>query len=223
MTTLERECASRATNDRGSEIDALRRTVEALTADLAERNQRIERLAADLRIADESQVVYGAELSEARERIATLEAENVRLKAVLDNWEQLELAIQDRDVARRACAAFCGDNERLIKAARAETVGDALMQIGQLWADLARISDEMGLPPTIGPAPGELRRILADGKQARAEVERLTGENGRLAQAVESWKALDRLSPDNHHNALACPYCNPEKRALGDAVSGDRL
>jgi len=29
-------------------------------------------------------------------------------------------------------------------------------------ADLARISEELGLPPGIGPAPGELRRMLAE-------------------------------------------------------------
>ena len=116
MTTLERECASRATNDRGSEIDALRRTVEALTADLAERDQRIERLAADLRIADESQVVYGAELSEARERIATLEQElheeKATIEALMPMHDRLATAVaqrvqaeQERDAIQETLAA----------------------------------------------------------------------------------------------------------------------
>lgn len=39
-------------------------------------------------------------------------------------------------------------------------------EINALRSDLARISDEMGLPPFIGPAPGELRRMLDNGKVA---------------------------------------------------------
>lgn len=34
-------------------------------------------------------------------------------------------------------------------------------EIKRLRADLARISEEMGLPPTVGPAPGALKRIVA--------------------------------------------------------------
>ena len=103
MTTLERECASRATNDRGSEIDALRRTVEALTAALAERDQRIERLTADLRMADESQAVYWSELSEARKRIAALEGllrDLARLSIQSDRYQQ------DADFRDAVDAAF---------------------------------------------------------------------------------------------------------------------
>lgn len=42
----------------------------------------------------------------------------------------------------------------------------------------------------------------------------------RQAAAVESWKALDRLSPDNHHNAQVCPYCNPKLAAI-EAETGE--
>jgi len=39
---------------------------------------------------------------------------------------------------------------------------DALKaEVGSLRRDLACISEEMGLPPSIGPAPGELRRLLS--------------------------------------------------------------
>lgn len=43
-------------------------------------------------------------------------------------------------------------------------------EITRLREHLAQISDELGLPPTMGPAPDELRRILAEGKAA---IERL--------------------------------------------------
>jgi hypothetical protein len=39
-------------------------------------------------------------------------------------------------------------------------------EIAQLRKNLAQISDELGLPPMMGPAPGELRRLLAEGATA---------------------------------------------------------
>ena len=53
------------------------------------------------------------------------------------------------DEAEAELAALRGEMERL----RAENKA--------LRDDLARISEEMGLPPTIGPAPGVLKRIMA--------------------------------------------------------------
>ena len=35
---------------------------------------------------------------------------------------------------------------------------------------LASISEEMGLPPTMGPAPGELKALLEAGKRALAAI-----------------------------------------------------
>ena len=35
---------------------------------------------------------------------------------------------------------------------------------------LASISEEMGLPPTIGPAPGELKALIEAGKRALAAI-----------------------------------------------------
>jgi len=42
-----------------------------------------------------------------------------------------------------------------------------------LRADLARVSEEMGLPQMVGPAPGELRRSLRLGKDALARLAEL--------------------------------------------------
>ena len=48
---------------------------------------------------------------------------------------------------------------------------DALAaEVRALRADLARVSEELGLPPSIGPAPGELRRLLAEARRAGAEA-----------------------------------------------------
>ena len=35
---------------------------------------------------------------------------------------------------------------------------------------LASISEEMGLPPSMGPAPGQLKRLLEDGKAAMERI-----------------------------------------------------
>jgi len=43
-------------------------------------------------------------------------------------------------------------------------------EVRALRADLARVSEELGLPPSIGPAPGELRRLLAEARRAGAEA-----------------------------------------------------
>lgn len=43
----------------------------------------------------------------------------------------------------------------------------------RLKEDLARISEEMGLPPGIGPAPGELRRLLGMTGELCAEIKSL--------------------------------------------------
>lgn len=55
---------------------------------------------------------------------------------------------------------------RLIEAAREECAN-------VLKVELSKISDEMGLPPGIGSAPGELKRMLDDGRAAVKEVARL--------------------------------------------------
>ena len=70
------------------------------------------------------------------------------------------------------------------------SAADAVLEIvaenERLKADLARVSVEFGLPPTIGPAPGEIARILAE---LRA----------RVASANESAGAF-RARIDQLHN-----------------------
>lgn len=52
---------------------------------------------------------------------------------------------------------------------------EAEKELTALKADLARVSEELGLPPTIGPAPGELKRRESLLQDSLAEVERLKG------------------------------------------------
>jgi hypothetical protein len=67
-------------------------------------------------------------------------------------------ALREAVERRRRCGCEkcegCGsDRDALVNAAPA-----LLDELGALRADLARISEEYGLPPTIGPAPGEIKR-----------------------------------------------------------------
>jgi len=60
-------------------------------------------------------------------------------------------------------------------------IGELFAERERLRAELARISEEIGLPPTIGPAPGELKRMLDQGRDALADASRYR----RLAALVE--------------------------------------
>jgi len=85
-------------------------------------------------------------------------------------------ALREAVERRRRCGCEkcegCGsDRDALVNAAPA-----LLDELGALRADLARISEEYGLPPTIGPAPGEIKRreqLLRD-YQKQAEAARTT-------------------------------------------------
>lgn len=52
---------------------------------------------------------------------------------------------------------------------------EAQAEVAMLKDECASISAEFGLPPTIRPSEGEIRRMLDGWKEARAEVERLRG------------------------------------------------
>jgi hypothetical protein len=66
-----------------------------------------------------------------------------------------------------------------------EAITSLTARIAELEAELARVSDEFGLPPTIGPAPGEIKRIIGDKDRRIAELE---AERDRLRVECEAWR-----------------------------------
>jgi len=62
------------------------------------------------------------------------------------------------------------DNEEIIRL-RSEEIIRLRDEIVRLRETLAQISTEIGLPPTMGPAPGELRRILGEGQATIAKLQ----------------------------------------------------
>ena len=58
------------------------------------------------------------------------------------------------------------ENSAAVDKSDSNALLDQREEMNALRNDLARISNEMGLPPGIGPAPGELRRMLDNGKVA---------------------------------------------------------
>ena len=74
-------------------------------------------------------------------------------------------------------------------------------EVQALKADLARVSTELGLPPTIGPAPGEIRRFVVGLDALRAEValwKKVTGRDDAEALDFE----LGRAGIDTHLKVL---------------------
>lgn len=80
------------------------------------------------------------------------------------------------DEAEAELAALRGEMERL----RAENKA--------LRDDLARISEEMGLPPTVGPAPGVLKRFMA---MALSRTETSMSSKTTTDSAIELGAGLD--------------------------------
>lgn len=61
-----------------------------------------------------------------------------------------------------------------------------------LRADLARISAELGLPPRIGPAPGELARLLRELRAlCRQAAERIDADALLIAELLDDQEAPD--------------------------------
>ena len=71
-------------------------------------------------------------------------------------------------------------------------------RIEELERELARISAEMGLPPTIGPAPGTLKRLLDDGRKAVARIAELEAQLAAAqAEALALREALTQIADPN--------------------------
>lgn len=60
--------------------------------------------------------------------------------------------------------------------------------------------------------------------ELRATVARLEAEKAATKAEAEKWRGLVYApTGDNHHNALLCPYCNPEGRKFEAAAPADPM
>lgn len=66
-------------------------------------------------------------------------------------------------------------------------------EIESLRADLARVSEELGLPPTIGPAPGWLKETIA---RAKSERVAFIAVLRMFVEAEEAWAREKSGMPD---------------------------
>jgi hypothetical protein len=96
--------------------------------------------------------------------------------------ETQRIAVQRNRFMDERDAEIERGNKYRDKAERA--AGEWQAEVSALRADLARISEEMGLPPTIGPAPGELRRLLHDGRAAGEALAPLRAENEKARELL---------------------------------------
>ena len=90
-------------------------------------------------------------------------------------------------------------------------------RIRELEADLARISEELGLPPTIGPAPGWLKRNLGDGIEAVQRARTLELALRILAEAADAY-AADQSHATDPRVGLVQPITADEGEALNQAL-----
>lgn len=78
---------------------------------------------------------------------------------------------------------------------------EARAEVAMLKDECASISAEFGLPPTIRPSEGEIRRMLDGWKEARAEVERLKADNSVMG---EYWSFAAALRDVAERQREAC-------------------
>lgn len=100
---------------------------------------------------------------------------------------------------------------------------EVMSHIGAQAADLARISAELGLPPTIGPAPGYLAGLIESVRDQAAEIERLAEYNqtrtdelsASVAQCVAQRTEIDRLRADALRYLYICKQDFKDRQWFG--------
>lgn len=92
---------------------------------------------------------------------------------------------------------------------------DAAMATAAMWrAECESLSTEMGLPPTIRPVEGELRRMLDEGRKARTDRDRLAAELAEVKAVLAEMHRAER-------RARQWDPSGPERlRAVYDALDG---
>jgi hypothetical protein len=128
----------------------------------------------------------------AAERLATITSVCDANDAMSIERDKLRAEIAERD-ARIAELTL----------AHSELISNYLLarkQKDSAEAELARISAELGMPPCIGPAPGELSRIIA---QAKMDAEYAAGKETELArlraQGPVAWMWNDMIGIPHTH------------------------
>jgi hypothetical protein len=76
---------------------------------------------------------------------------------------------------RQQLAKF-NDNREAAYRLHEEKCDQLRQQLDAVTTDLGRVSEEFGLPKGIGPAPGEIKRILSDLRQQLAESQKQNEE-----------------------------------------------
>lgn len=111
--------------------------------------------------------------------------------------EEPRVAWSNHSAEPRSLAAAQEAAEAAAARLLAEDAGvRALMGVDALHAELARISTEMGMPPGVGPADGELARLMKDGNALRAELEKRREDVRLLRESladVRERMALERV------------------------------
>lgn len=185
------ECESVVTRLRAMARSAIR-LAEATQSGLARERERAD--AAERALAEYREAVT-REMHLAMDETLHRASERGR---EYDLLLRAETAERERDEAREL--------QRRDEAARGEVEGRAKA----LAADLARVSDELGLPPAIGPEPGWLRRQMDGYSEALAERDALR----RALVRGESGMGRTRWSAGRLAGHL---------RATGDSEAGDAV
>lgn len=152
---------------------SLRATVEALEKAEAERDA----LCAALSEAGISHGGTAEGLKQGLSVVARMKAERDTATAwAKTQQDTLAIVTRERDEARAQLADYepCAHDGR-----RHRAISD-VRKIDAARAELASISEEFGLPPTIRPVEGEIRRMLDGWREARADLLRLRGEFAAL-------------------------------------------